>query len=102
MEKEMIKLFNINNYVVDTANFSNLLHDKVVREFEEEFASYVGAKHACSANSASSLIFLSLMQYSPRHVRIPSTIPIVVPNVITNTNHKIIFHYSFLLFLKRL
>ena len=55
----MINLFEINNYKIDTSRFSNLLHDKVVREFEKNFAEYVGAKHACSANSASSLIQLS-------------------------------------------
>ena len=88
----MINLFNINNYNIDTSHFSNLLHDNVVTDFEDEFADYVGARYACSANSASSLIFLSLMQYSPREVRIPSTMPIVVPNAITNTNHKIVFY----------
>lgn len=88
----MIELFNINNYSIDTSEFSNLLHDNVVTELEEEFAQYVGAKYACSANSASSLLFLSLLRYSPRIIRIPSTIPAVVPNVITNTNHKIEFY----------
>lgn len=88
----MINLFHINNYNIDTSRFSNLLHDEVVKELEEEFARYVGAKYACSANSASSLIFLSLIQYSPTVIKIPSTMPIVVPNVITNTNHKIEFY----------
>lgn len=88
----MINLFHINNYNIDTSSFSNLLHDEVVKELEEEFAKYVGAKYACSANSASSLMFLSLIQYSPTVIKIPSTMPIVVPNVITNTNHKIEFY----------
>ena len=40
----MIQLFNINNHIVDTSNFSNLLHDSAVIEFEEMIADYVGAK----------------------------------------------------------
>ena len=88
----MIKLFNINNYIVDTSKFSNLLHDNVVSQLEQEFADYVGAKYACSANSASSLIFLSLLQHPQTTIRLPSTIPIVVPNAVTNTNHNIEFY----------
>ena len=77
----MINLFEINNYKIDTSRFSNLLHDKVVREFEKNFAEYVGAKHACSANSASSLIQLSNIK-CPSIFEIPSIIPVVVPNAI--------------------
>ena len=55
----MINLFNINTYKIDTANFTHLSHDKVVEEFEYRFAEYVGADFACSANSASSLLFLA-------------------------------------------
>ena len=88
----MINLFNVNNYNIDTSHYSNFLHDKCVTEFENEFADYVGAKYACSANSASSLLFLSLMRYAPTVVKIPTMMPIVVPNVITNTNHKIVFY----------
>lgn len=88
----MINLFNVNHYKIDTAQFSNLLHDKCVTEFENDFADYVGAKYACTANSASSLIFLSLLRYAPTVVKIPTIMPIVVPNVITNTRHKIIFY----------
>jgi dTDP-4-amino-4,6-dideoxygalactose transaminase len=77
----MINLFEVNDYKVDTSKFSNLLHDKIVREFEENFAAYVGAKYACSANSASSLICLSNVK-CPSIFEIPSIIPIVVPNAI--------------------
>ncbi len=86
-----IQLFNINNYKIDTSNFSHLLHDKVVKEFEENFAKYVGAKYSCMANSASSLLFLSLLKYKTT-VSIPSTMPVVVPNVIINTGNKINFY----------
>ena len=51
----MIKLFHINNYDINTSRFSNLLHDDVVNEFEQNFANYVGAKYACSINSATKL-----------------------------------------------
>jgi len=87
----MINLFNINNYVVDTSSFNNLLHGDIVCEFEQAFAEYVGAKHACFANSASSLLFLSLLKYKTT-IRLPSTIPPVVPNVVINTGNKIQFY----------
>ena len=87
----MINLFHINNYNIDTSTLGNLLHGPIVTEFEENFASYVGAKYACSANSASSLLFLSLLKYNTT-IRIPSTIPIVVPNIIVNTGNKIEFY----------
>ena len=57
----MIQLFNINNHIIDTSEFSNLLHDDVVIKFERIIAQYVGAKYACSVNSATSAIFLSLL-----------------------------------------
>ena len=77
----MIQLFNVNNYKIDTSKFNNLLHDSIVREFEDSFAEYVGAKYACSANSASSLIYLSNIK-CPCIFEVPSVIPIVVPNAI--------------------
>ena len=40
----MIQLFNVNNHIIDTSKFSNLLHDEVVTEFEKTIANYVGAK----------------------------------------------------------
>lgn len=87
----MINLFHINNYTIDTSKFSNLLHDSIVQEFECAFAEYVGAKYACSANSASSLLFLSLLNKKTT-VSIPSTIPAVVPNVIINSGNEILFY----------
>jgi dTDP-4-amino-4,6-dideoxygalactose transaminase len=84
-------LFNINNYIIDTSKFSHILHDAIENELEKEFAEYVGAKYACIANSASSLLSLcaiaigklgeALNNYP---VRIPSMIPVVVPNLINN------------------
>lgn len=88
----MIELFNIPNYKIDTAEFSHLLHGGIVEKLEQNFAEYVGAKYACTANSASSLLFLALKQYENKIINIPSTIPVVVPNVITNTNNKILFY----------
>ena len=81
----MIQLFNLNNHVIDTSKFSNILHDKVVSDFEKKIAKYVGAKYACSVNSATNAIFLVLtMDYflKPRTVKIPSMIPPVVANAI--------------------
>ena len=59
----MIQLFNINKHNIDTSEFSNLLHDKCVEEFEKKIAQYVGAKYACSVNSATSAIFLIMKDY---------------------------------------
>ena len=42
----MIQLFNIDNHIIDTSEFSHLLHDGIVIEFEKKIAEYVGAKYA--------------------------------------------------------
>jgi dTDP-4-amino-4,6-dideoxygalactose transaminase len=83
----MIQLFNVNNHQIDTSEFSNLLHDKNVKEFEEKVANYVGAKYACSINSATNAIFLSLLEKKPNcmtrmTVKLPSMIPPVVANAV--------------------
>ena len=31
----MIQLFNVDKQVIDTSEFSNLLHDSVVKDFED-------------------------------------------------------------------
>lgn len=87
----MITLFSTPKYTVDTAKFSNLLHDKVVTELEQEFAKYVGAAYACTANSASSLIYLAMREFAGETVEIPSVIPPVVPNAVINAGCKIRF-----------
>ena len=56
----MIKLFHIPDHQIDTSKFSNLIFDKVVTEFEDAFAKYVGAKYAVAVNSCTSGIFLAL------------------------------------------
>ena len=87
----MVELFNIPQLKIDTANFTHLLHDEVVCELEDNFAEYVGAKYACTANSASSLLFLSLLKYK-EIIDIPSTMPIVVPNAIVTSGNKVRFY----------
>ena len=87
----MIKLFNINTHIIDTSEFSNLLHDEVVIEFEKKFAHYVGAKYACSVNSATNAIFLSLLNKNTI-VNIPSMIPPVVANAIITSGNEIEFY----------
>jgi UDP-4-amino-4,6-dideoxy-L-N-acetyl-beta-L-altrosamine transaminase len=77
----MINLFNINNYIIDTASYRNALHDSCVTELENTIASYVGAKYAVALNSATSAIFLSLLNKNI-NIIIPSIIPPVVPNAI--------------------
>jgi len=86
----MIQLFNITNHTIDTAEFSNLLHDKIVTDFEKEFALYVGAKYACSVNSATNAIFLSMLNKNTV-VNIPSMIPPVVANAIITSGNELRF-----------
>ncbi len=94
----MIRLFNIPTHTVDTSKFSNLLHDKIVTEFEETIANYVGANYAVAVNSATSAIFLILKFYErfvkleDRIVSIPSIIPPVVCNAILTAGWKIEFN----------
>ena len=87
----MINLFHIPQHTIDTSEFSHLLHDEIIEEFEQAFAEYVGAKYACFANSASSLLYLSLRKRNMT-VKIPSIMPPVVPNVIINSGNKIEFY----------
>jgi len=90
----MIQLFNINHHIIDTSKFSNLLHDNVVEEFEKTIADYVGAKYACSINSATNAIFLCMLNKNvvePRTIKIPSMIPPVVANAIITSHNKVEF-----------
>ena len=82
----MISLFHINTHVIDTSIYSNLLHDKIVEEFENQIASYVGAKYAVSFNSATTAIFLSLLGKNTT-VTAPSMIPPVVLNAIITSGN---------------
>lgn len=93
MLESKISLFNPPNYIINTADYSHILHGCIVSEFEQAFAEYVGAKYACTANSASSLIFIALKRkYAPTTITIPSIIPPVVPNAILMAGHKIAFN----------
>ena len=89
--KKTYNLFNINQYNIKTSKFSHILHDEHESVLEEEFSEYVGAKYACVANSASSLLTLCMLavkefgaalQNNP--ISIPSMIPLVVPNILYN------------------
>ncbi len=86
----MIDLFKIDNYIIDTSNFQNLLHDKIVNDFENYFLDYVGAKYACTINSATNAIFLLFLNKNIT-VNVPSMIPPVVLNSLINSGNKINF-----------
>jgi dTDP-4-amino-4,6-dideoxygalactose transaminase len=86
----MINLFNITNHILNTNSYSNLLHDKVVNEFENTIANYVGAKYAVSVNSATSAIFLALLNKNIT-LNIPTMIPPVVLNAIITSGNKYTF-----------
>lgn len=86
----MIGLFNIATHKIDTAQFSNLLHDPIVQEFEGAFADYVGAKYACSTNSETSAIFLVLVGMKTK-VTVPSIIPPVVLNSVLHGGNTVQF-----------
>ena len=86
----MIDLFNINNYIVDTAKLGNHLHGYIVREFEESFCEYVGAKYGCTVNSATNAIFLATLNKDVS-IEIPSIIPPVVLNAIIHAGNTYTF-----------
>jgi dTDP-4-amino-4,6-dideoxygalactose transaminase len=79
----MVELFNTPKIRLWLPKKENILHGKSVKEFEQEFCQYVGAKHACSFNSASSAIFL-LFNRLCVNVKVPSIIPPVVVNHLLN------------------
>jgi len=83
----MTQLFHINNYSINTADYSNFLHDKIVNRFEETIANYVGAKYAVSFNSATSAIFLELLN-NKTTITVPSMIPPVVLNAIITSGNE--------------
>jgi len=87
----MIKLMHVNDYIIDTSKFRPLLNDKIVEEFENKIASYVGAKYACSIHSATMGIFMCLMEQDKQVVTIPSIIPPVVPNAVLTSGHEIAY-----------
>lgn len=82
----MINLFNINNHIIDTSKYSNLLHGGVVTEFENAIADYVGAKYAVSFSSATNAIFLALRGKNTT-ITVPSMIPPVVLNAIITSGN---------------
>ena len=83
----MINLFHVNNHTINTVNYNNLLHDTIVTTFEDSVRDYVGAKYAVSFNSATSAIFLSLLNKNTT-VTVPSMIPPVVLNAIITSDNK--------------
>lgn len=86
----MIQLFNIQYVNFDTKSLGNLLHGTVINEFESLFCEYVGAKYACSVNSATNAIFLCLFG-KKTNIKIPSIIPPVVLNSIIHSDNLIEF-----------
>lgn len=86
----MIQLFNINDYVVDTATLGNHLHGKIVDHLVEEVCAYVGAKYGCALNSATNAIFLAF-ENKEKTVSIPSILPPVVANAILHGGNRIKF-----------
>lgn len=87
----MIKLFNIDSYEINTNNYSNLLHDKVITTLENSIADYTGAKYAVGLNSATNAIFLSLLNKNTI-INVPSIIPPVVLNAILASKNKYRFN----------
>ncbi len=92
----MIQLFSIPNYKIDTSSYSSLLHDKVVTDFEQAIAEFVGAKYAVSFNSATSAIFLSAITHREDNkvteFNTPSIMPPVVPNALITSGNRVFFN----------
>ena len=86
----MINLFNINNYTIDTSLYNNYLHGSIVTDLENSICSYVGAKYGVALNSATSAIFLTLLDKQV-NISIPSIIPPVVLNAIYTSDNKYTF-----------
>lgn len=89
-ELKDVELFHIPSHTIITKCFSNLLHDRIVKDFEYNFSHYVGAQYAVSLNSATNAIYLSLLGRKDI-VYVPSMIPPVVPNAILLSGNKISF-----------
>tara|TARA_R110002124_G_scaffold244891_1_gene409993 strand:- start:922 stop:1851 length:930 start_codon:yes stop_codon:yes gene_type:complete len=85
----LIKLFNINDHIIDTSKLTGL-HDSIVGEFEQEIANFVGAKYACGVSSATNAIFLTLLNKEV-DVEVPSIIPPVVCNAILTSGNTVSF-----------
>tara|TARA_B100000287_G_scaffold242012_1_gene227463 strand:- start:1189 stop:2121 length:933 start_codon:yes stop_codon:yes gene_type:complete len=88
----MINLMHVNDYVIDTRQFRPLLNDKIVEEFEQRVAEFVGAKYACSLHSATFAIFLCLNELKKQTITVPSIIPPVVPNAILTSGQNLNFN----------
>jgi len=56
----MIQLFDIPKHTINTGDFTNVLHDNIRTEYEENIAKYVGAKYAVAVTSCTDAIFLTL------------------------------------------
>lgn len=87
----MIHFFKSKNHNIDTSKFKNLLHDTVIKDFEREMCSYVGAKYSCTVNSATSSIFLIFLNKNIE-ISIPSMIPPVVINSLITSGNTIKFY----------
>jgi len=86
----MIQLFNINDYKIDTSEFSHALHSYHVKELEDMLCEFVGAKYACGLSSATNAIFLASLGKG-ENFKIPSMIPPVVVNATLNAGNKVEF-----------
>jgi dTDP-4-amino-4,6-dideoxygalactose transaminase len=85
----MINLFNINNYIIDTSKLRGL-HDNIVSDFENDIASFVGAKYGCGFSSATNAIFLALLEKDTT-IEVPSILPPVVCNAIKTSGNNLAF-----------
>ena len=77
-------------WVASWLDASFIKSHQVVIELENKFAQYVGAKYACSVNSATNAIFLSMLNKNTI-VSIPSMIPPVVANAIITSGNRVEF-----------
>ena len=92
----MIPLFKIHKPKIDYNNFSHNLHGRIVTDFENSFASYMGVKYAIGVNSCTSAIFLAL-KWCQLHYKtcasanVPTMIPPVVLNALYHAESEICF-----------
>ncbi len=93
----MIPLFKIYKPTIDYTKFSHNLHDRIVTDFENAFANYMGVKHAIAVNSCTTAIYLTIKwiqgQYNTcQSANVPTMIPPVVLNALYHADSTICFN----------
>lgn len=93
----MIPLFKIYKPIIDYSKFTHNLHDRIVTDFENSFAKYMGVKYAIAVDSCTTAIYLTIkwVQWhygTCQSANIPTMIPPVVLNALYHADSTICFN----------